>query len=173
MSFLYKLKLAYFTILKFSNEKILNDFSDFCDFAYNRFPLVNIENQDVTELGEIYYGLMVNLDKLKSNTLDESNLITPIKKNFEVEYYETYSVLTRYTYVQDIEAPTPEIAKKIFSYSVDQGYIDNNSFINKHTIDTEFEDEGITSVKEKSDQKSIKESTRKIVKELFERKLNK
>ena len=173
MSFLKDIKLAYFTLEKFANEELLNSFNDFCDFAYKRFPLVNLENQDVSELGKLYYGLLINLDKLKSNTLNESNLIVPNEKNFVITYYETYNQLIRYTFAKDIQAPTAEMAKKIFNYSVDQGYIDNESYINKEFLDSEFDDEGIISAEEKIDGNNLKESTRKIVRELYQRKLNK
>ena len=173
MTFLKQIKLAYFALQKFADEQLLNSFDKFCDFAYKRFSLLNLENQDVSELSKIYYGLLLNLDKLKSNTLDESNLITPVEKNFVVTYYETYNQLIRYTYKKNIKAPTAELAKKSFTYSVDQGYIDNDSHIDKEYIDSEFGDEGIISVDEEPNEKNIKESTRKIVKELYERKLNK
>lgn len=173
MDFLNEIKLVFLLLKKYGNESLLNDFEEFNDFAIKRFEMINLDGYDLPLIAKMFYALNENIDNLESKTLTLDNIIIPNEKTYTVTYYETYSELVRYTYQTKIVSPSRDLVAKMFTYSVDEGYIDNAKPISKDHLDTEFGDEGILRVEEYSDDRSIKESTRKIVKELFERKLNK
>lgn len=173
MDFLNEIKLVFLLLKKYGDESLLNDFEGFSDFAEKRFGMINLDGYDLPLVVKMFYALNENIDNLESKTLTIDNIIEPDENTYTVTYYETYNELVRYTYQTKIVSPSRELVSKIFTYYVDEGYIDNAKPISKEHLDTEFGDEGILRVEEYSDDRSIKESTRKIVKELYERKLNK
>lgn len=173
MDFLDEIKLVFLLLQKYGDESLLNDFEGFSNFAEKRFEMINLDGYDLPLVAKMFYALNENIDNLKSKTLTSDNIIIPDENTYTVTYYETYSELVRYTYQTKIVSPSRELVTKIFTYAVDEGYIDNAKPISKDHLDSEFGDEGIIRVEEDSDDRSIKESTRKIVKEIFQRKLNK
>lgn len=171
MDFLKQIKLAYFILQRFGHESLLDNFFDFAEFADKRFQLVSLDN-DINNVGIIFQGLKDNLSKLKSGELNEENVIIPELKTYYITFQERYNQLTEYTYGLEYKGPNESTAIKMFEYELQEGNItpsDDGKLLSKSVEDTEFVDEGVLAIDEKKD--NIRESTKKIVREIYQRKL--
>jgi hypothetical protein len=66
------------------------------------------------------------------------------------------------------------LAEKLFGYEMDEGLIspsDDGKEVRRENVDTEFVDEGLVSVR--ASKENVQETTKRIVRELINRKLNK
>jgi hypothetical protein len=171
MDKLRQTKLVYDLLKRFGDVSIVRDYdsdsvSNFIEFADNNFHYVNLDTS-IEVIGLFFELLEVNLVHLENGTLDQTNFVDVELKSYDIGFYETYSSTYRIDYIIPYKAPNVGLAEKLFGYEMDEGLISPR----RENVDTEFVDEGLVSVR--ASKENVQETTKRIVRELINRKLNK
>ena len=172
-----QIKLVYDLLKRFGDVSIIRDYdsdsvSNFIEFADNNFHYVNLDTS-IEVIGLFFELLEVNLVHLENGTLDQTNFVDVELKSYDIGFYETYSSTYRIDYIVPYKAPNVGLAEKLFGYEMEEGLIspsDDGKEVNREYYDTDFIDEGIKSVRESKE--NVQETTKRIVRELINRKLN-
>ena len=177
MDKLRQTKLVYDLLKRFGDVSIVRDYdsdsvSNFIEFADNNFHYLNLDT-NIETIGLFFELLEVNLENLENGTLDQTNFVDVELKSYDIGFYETYSSTYRIDYIVPYKAPNVGLAEKLFGYEMEEGLIspsDDGKEVNREYYDTDFIDEGIKSVRESKE--NVQETTKRIVRELINRKLN-
>ena len=146
--------------------------SNFINFADSYFSILNLDT-DIETIGLFFELLEVNLKNLENGTLDQTNFVNVELKSYDISFYETYTSTYRIDYIVPYKAPNVGLAEKLFGYEMDEGLIspsDDGKEVNREYYDTDFIDEGIKGIRESKE--NVQETTKRIVRELINRKLN-
>lgn len=172
MNSFLKLGLAYKVFKQFGDKRLLNDFYDFISFAEKKFPLVGLD-PNIEDIALVFELLENNLDNLENGTFNERNFVDIPIKNYIIKFESEYKETVRYEYDVPYKAPSVRMAEKMFSYEIDDGSIspeDDGKLIKKVHLDTDFIGERLVGIKDAPS--DIQETTKRIVRELLNKKLN-